>query len=153
MTATLQSPAAAAAAAPLHPPLDRAVQAAKAVAHPARLRLLAMLADGPLCVCQMTAVLKLAASTVSGHLLELKRGGLVEEEKRGKWVEYRLRTGGPFARLVREAIALAADDPMAAADRETIRGVTSVPVEVFCRTGAPGRAPAAAPRATRRARR
>ncbi len=117
------------------PPLDRAVQAAKAVAHPARLRLLAMLRDGPLCVCQMTAVLRLATSTVSGHLLELKRGGLVAEEKRGKWVEYHLRAGGPFARLLDEALALVADDPVAAADRDAVRGVTAVPVEVFCRTG------------------
>ncbi len=127
---TARAPAAA-----LEPPLDRAVQAAKAVAHPARLRLLAMLRDGPLCVCQMTAVLKLATSTVSGHLLELKRGGLVAEEKRGKWVEYRLRAGGPFARLLDEALALVADDPVAAADRDAVRGVTAVPVEVFCRTG------------------
>ena len=142
-------------AAPLDPPLDRAVQAAKAVAHPARLRLLAMLRDGPLCVCQMTAVLKVATSTVSGHLLELKRAGLVAEEKRGKWVEYRLRADGPFTRLLGEALALVDDDPAAAADRDAVRGVTAVPVEVFCRTGsaARGRRPASAPGRNRRPRR
>ena len=131
------------------------MQAAKAVAHPARLRLLAMLRDGPLCVCQMTAVLQLATSTVSGHLLELKRGGLVAEEKRGKWVAYRLRADGPFTRLLDEALALVADDPVAAADRDAVRGVTAVPVEAFCRSGlaAPGRRAAAAPAQVRRPRR
>jgi DNA-binding transcriptional ArsR family regulator len=117
-----------------HPPLALTVQAAKAVGHPARLRLLSMLGAGPLCVCQMTAVLGLAPSTVSGHLLELRRGGLVTEEKHGKWVEYRLLTDGPYGRLIEETLALLADDPAVAADRVRIRQVTAVPVEVFCRT-------------------
>ena len=43
----------------------------KAAGHPARLRILNMLRPGALCVCQITAVLQLAASTVSAHLAEL----------------------------------------------------------------------------------
>lgn len=142
-----------------HPPLALAVQAAKAVGHPARLRLLSMLGGGPLCVCQMTAVLGLAPSTVSGHLLELRRGGLVAEEKHGKWVEYRLRTDGPYGRLIEETLALLAGDPAIAADRVRIRQVTAVPVEILCRTdskvpkvrastrkrSAPGRTPGSPP--------
>jgi len=137
---------------PLDPPLPQAVRAAKAVAHPARVRLLAMLRDGPLCVCQLTAVLKLATSTVSGHLLELRRGGLVVEEKRGKWVEYRLRAGGPFARLVGETLALVEGDPAVSADRDAVRGVTAVPVEIFCRTASAGRRFERRPPARRRTR-
>jgi ArsR family transcriptional regulator len=71
-------------------PIARLVQTHKAIAHPVRLRLLAMLRTGPLCVCQMTVVVKLAASTVSEHLSELRRAGLVAERKEGRWVEYRL---------------------------------------------------------------
>src|ERR1035437_10446284 len=71
-------------------PLSAATAAAKALGHPARLRLLAMLSGGPLCVCQMTAVLGAAPSTVSEHLRELKRAGLLVEEKDGKFVSYRL---------------------------------------------------------------
>jgi len=55
--------------------LDALVELGKGLAHPARLRMLAMLAGGELCVCQMTAVLELAASTVSQHLAVLERGG------------------------------------------------------------------------------
>ena len=118
-----------------HPPLALAVQAAKALGHPARMRLVAMLRPRPLCVCQMTAVLALAPSTVSAHLLELRRAGLVSEARRGKWVEYRLRADGPFHRLISQTLALVEDDPTTAADRDQVRGIVAVPVEVFCRTG------------------
>ncbi len=63
---------------------------AKALAHPARIRLLAMLDGGELCSCQLAAVLGLAQSTVSAHMAELRRAGLVEEDKRGRWVYSRL---------------------------------------------------------------
>jgi len=71
--------------------LDDLVELAKGLAHPTRLRLLAMLAGGELCVCQMTAILELAPSTVSQHLSVLDRGRLVAERKEGKLVFYRLR--------------------------------------------------------------
>src|SRR5512146_2972049 len=71
-------------------PLTRLVQLHKAIGHPVRLRLLAMLREGPLCVCQMTVVTRLAASTVSEHLSELRRAGLLSERKEGRWVECRL---------------------------------------------------------------
>ncbi|HUF17454.1 MAG TPA: metalloregulator ArsR/SmtB family transcription factor [Thermoanaerobaculia bacterium] len=71
-------------------PLARLVQIHKAIAHPTRLRLLAALRGGPLCVCQMTVVVKLAASTVSEHLSELRKAGLITDRKEGRWVEYRL---------------------------------------------------------------
>jgi ArsR family transcriptional regulator len=67
-------------------PLNRLVQIHKALGHPVRLRLLAALRTGPLCVCQMTVVVKLAASTVSEHLSELRRAGLLSLRKEGRWV-------------------------------------------------------------------
>ena len=84
------------------PSVRQVVGVAKALGHPARLRMLAMLARGaPLCVCQMTSVLELAPSTVSGHLNELRRSGLVSEEKAGKVVYYRLDERGEAADAVR----------------------------------------------------
>ena len=76
--------------------LPTLVDAVKALAHPGRLRMLAMLQGGDLCVCQMTAVLDLAASTVSSHLSDLRRAGLVTERKSGKWVHYHLIDAGPL---------------------------------------------------------
>ena len=62
----------------------------KALGHGGRLRILAMLRAGPLSVCQIAAVLDAPVSTVSGHLLELRRTGLVVERRQGKWVYYSL---------------------------------------------------------------
>lgn len=47
-----------------------------------------MLQIRPLCVCEITSILKLAASTVSQHLSILKKEGFLLEEKDGKWVNY-----------------------------------------------------------------
>lgn len=108
------------------------VRAHKALAHPGRLRILAMLRGGPLCVCQMTAVLKLAPSTVSAHLSELRRADLVTERKEGKWVEYRLaddqagtRASVSWERLER--------DPAVLRDRALLRELRKVSLEKLCR--------------------
>ena len=66
--------------------LESSVATARALGHPARLRTIAMLRSGELCVCQITEVLGLAPSTVSAHLKELKQAGLITERKDGKWV-------------------------------------------------------------------
>jgi DNA-binding transcriptional ArsR family regulator len=115
--------------------LPALVAAAKAMGHPTRLRLLAMLQSGSLCVCQMTAVLGLAASTVSGHLAELRRAGLVTERKEGKWVEYSLADrGGPSA-LLRPVLAQLARDPESGRDAATVAALRRVPRETLCEVG------------------
>ncbi len=116
-------------------PLSDLVEVAKALGHPARLRVLAMLRHGPLCVCQMTSVLDLAGSTVSVHLSELRRAGLVAEQKRGKWVHYRLITAGPLGRLLRQVLRLGDDDPQIRNDARVIEELRAIPVDVLCRAG------------------
>ena len=49
-----------------------------------------MLQIKPLCVCEITDILGLAASTVSTHLTILKRAGFIEDYKEGKWINYSL---------------------------------------------------------------
>ncbi len=65
----------------------------KALGHPARLRMVDALADGEKCVCELVDVAGLAWSTVSRHLAVLKSAGVLEDEKRGQQVFYRLRLG------------------------------------------------------------
>lgn len=108
------------------------VQTAKALAHPARLRLLAMLAGGELCVCQMIAVLELAPSTVSEHLSVLARGRLVAERREGKLAFYRLREDGPAAALLPPLLGLLAGEPAAKADRALTARLRRVPVAALC---------------------
>jgi ArsR family transcriptional regulator, arsenate/arsenite/antimonite-responsive transcriptional repressor len=111
------------------------VQVAKALGHPTRLRILAMVQGRALCVCQMTALLGGAASTVSGHLNELRRSGLVVEDKQGKLVFYRLDGSSPFAALVTNALASVGDDEAISLDRALIERVRAVPIEVLTRPG------------------
>jgi DNA-binding transcriptional ArsR family regulator len=64
----------------------------KALAHPARLLIVDELADhGERCVCDLTEVIGSDMSTVSRHLAQLKEAGIIEDEKRGKMIFYRLR--------------------------------------------------------------
>ncbi len=71
----------------------------KALSEEIRLRILALLQDGELCVCDLMAVLELPQSTVSRHLTYLRHAGLVEGERRGVWMYYRLLdSGDPLAR-------------------------------------------------------
>lgn len=63
----------------------------KALAHPTRLFVVDELAKGERCVCELTELIGDDISTVSKHLAILKRAGLVEDDKRGLQVWYRLR--------------------------------------------------------------
>jgi len=78
----------------------------KALADPTRLTMLAALCkvQGPVCICDFTAALDLSQPTISHHMARLKDAGLVESEKRGIWVFYRLsdRVDGTTKRLLGE---------------------------------------------------
>ncbi len=63
----------------------------KALAHPARLLIVDLLAGGPKCVCVIQKSVASDMSTVSKHLSVLKNAGIVQTEKRGVQVYYRLR--------------------------------------------------------------
>lgn len=63
----------------------------KALAHPTRLWMAEELADGERCVCEFVEAIGADFSTVSKHLSVLKQAGIVEVDKRGKQVFYRLK--------------------------------------------------------------
>src|SRR5437879_8362621 len=64
----------------------------KALADPTRLTMVASLwkAEAPICICDFTAGLDLSQPTLSHHMRKLKDARLVESEKRGIWMYYRL---------------------------------------------------------------
>jgi ArsR family transcriptional regulator len=65
----------------------------KALADPARLRLLSLVAShegGEACVCDLLDAFDLSQPTISHHLKVLHDAGLLEREKRGVWVYYRV---------------------------------------------------------------
>jgi len=100
------------------------VDTLKALAHPVRLRILGLLREGELCVCQVATVLELAPSTVSEHLTELRRTGLVREWKVGRWVHVAL-SDEPSVRPMLEVLwpLLASAATVLAKDRKLARAL------------------------------
>jgi DNA-binding transcriptional ArsR family regulator len=68
----------------------RRAETFKALGHPARLQMVDLLGDGERCVCELVEAVGLGWSSVSRHLAVLKAAGVVEDEKRGLQVFYRL---------------------------------------------------------------
>jgi ArsR family transcriptional regulator len=75
----------------------------KALADPVRLRLLSLIAaadEGEACACDLTGPTGRSQATVSHHLSQLTKAGLLHREQRGKWAWFRLdreRLGGVCA--------------------------------------------------------
>ena len=69
----------------------------KALADQTRLTMVASLwkAEAPVCICDFTASLGLSQPTISHHMGKLKEAGLVESEKHGIWMYYRLSEALP----------------------------------------------------------
>lgn len=98
----------------------------KALSDPNRLRILKMLQMRDLCVCEITDVLGLAPSTVSKHLSVLRDAGFINEEKDGKWVNYKLnnRPADPAsASLISMMHVLLEDVEMIKKDRKAVQTV------------------------------
>jgi len=115
--------------------LEFSVAAARALGHPARLRTIAMLRSGELCVCQITEVVGLAPSTVSAHLKELKQARLVTERKDGRWVYFSLADNENTRSWIDAALSQLADDPQLSADSGLVAELRRLPVEELCRFG------------------
>ncbi len=94
----------------------------KALGDTTRLRILNLLRDDELCVCDLFAVLGLPQSTVSRHLAILRRAGWVDDRRRGSWMYYRL-TGDAQARLLLDPLlARMTDCERARDDLQVLRG-------------------------------
>jgi ArsR family transcriptional regulator, arsenate/arsenite/antimonite-responsive transcriptional repressor len=84
-------------------PMRQFMAITKALSDENRVRILLMLRQEELCVCQIVSVLGLSASTVSKHLSILHQAQLLDSTRRGKWVYYRL-AGAQSPRSVQEAL-------------------------------------------------
>jgi ArsR family transcriptional regulator len=99
-------------------PLDedaatRMAAALRVLADPGRLRILSLVRAQPdheACVCHLTEALGLSQPTVSHHLRVLYDAGLLERERRGTWVYYRIVRGA-----LDELLAALGDEPASSA--------------------------------------
>jgi ArsR family transcriptional regulator len=91
---------------------DRRAEVLKALAEPARWRIVQRLGVEELCVCHLVEDLDIAQPLVSHHLKVLRAAGLVESERFKQWTYYR---------LLPDAVSLVADD-LTALTRRANRG-------------------------------
>jgi ArsR family transcriptional regulator, arsenate/arsenite/antimonite-responsive transcriptional repressor len=75
------------------------IKVMKALSDPNRVKILKMLQQKAMCVCEIQAALDIAQPTVSKHLKSLECAGLVSHMKEGLWVNYHLTDGSksPYA--------------------------------------------------------
>jgi ArsR family transcriptional regulator len=108
----------------------------KALSDRNRVRALLALSERELCICQITALLDLAPSTVSKHMTILRQAGLVEVQKSGRWVNCRLAADDATS-SVRHAIAWVRDSlaasPEIRADRKRLKDILKIDPEILCR--------------------
>ncbi len=102
--------------------MKKAAQKFKALADETRLRIIALLAEGELCVCDLMAILELPQSTVSRHLAYLRHAGWVADRRQGMWMFYRLAGGDEawFGELLALLKAHLPNQPQAERDRRAL---------------------------------
>jgi len=94
-----------------------AISPLKAVGDINRVRILKMLEDRDMCVCEVREVLDISTSTVSQHLSILRDAELIVDTKDGKWVNYQLNRDSEDP-LVRSVLALMSNS---FEDEETVK--------------------------------
>jgi ArsR family transcriptional regulator len=62
----------------------------QAIVDPTRVRVIAALRQGDLCVCELVDALEISQSTLSTHLQVLRQTGMVTTRKEGRWIYYSL---------------------------------------------------------------
>ncbi len=108
---------------------------AKAISDETRVRILKLLEERELCVCQLMEILGMGQSTVSKHLGILRNAGLVDARKDGTWTFYRVADEAvndvnlAFNDFVRKALD---DDDRVAADLRRARAVLKKPLSSIC---------------------
>ena len=105
--------------------MDTTLATLKALAHPDRLRTLALLAEGELTVGELTEALQVSQPRVTQYITALEAVGLVERLREGTWVFSRLRRGGEGAQalLATTLASLPRGDARLAADRDRLAAV------------------------------
>lgn len=98
--------------------MDRLVNFGKALADPTRVRILNLLRQHELCVCEIVDALELSGSTLSTHLQTLRTAEIVKTEKRSSWIIYSIR---PSARVAIDAAFQHFDIHHDRCDRDQVR--------------------------------
>lgn len=111
----------------------------QALADETRLRLLHLMGEQEICVCFFVEVLDQPQPYISRHLAYLRRAGLVEVRRDGKWMHYRIARSlsEGAAAVLREALAWAGDEKAMRADVKRLTKACCKPHKFAALEGAP----------------
>jgi ArsR family transcriptional regulator, arsenate/arsenite/antimonite-responsive transcriptional repressor len=100
--------------------MNELVHIFKALSDETRLRVIKLLEEGELCVCDITAALDMVQPKVSFHLSALKVAGLIKDRKEGKWIHYSLNEKELFRRMLILSACERMNGPLIVADRKRL---------------------------------
>lgn len=100
--------------------MDQLISFARALSDATRWRLLRLVRDEALCVCELADILEMPQSSVSSHLQVIRKAGLLASERCEKWIYYKLepRYRGLLAELETFFSVSPATDPVMKTDAE-----------------------------------
>lgn len=108
-----------------------------------RLRLLNLMRDQEICVCYFVEILEQGQPKISRHLAYLRRAGIVEARRDGKWMHYRIVMPPNIgaAQVLSQTLAWLKEDRAMQADRARFSKACCRPAKFAALEGAPLPAP------------
>jgi ArsR family transcriptional regulator len=104
-----------------------------------RLRLLNLMGEQEICVCYFVEILEQGQPKISRHLAYLRRAGIVEARREGKWMHYRIvmspNTGA--AQVLRQTLTWLKEEKAMQADRVRLTKACCTPAKFVALQGAP----------------
>lgn len=104
-----------------------------------RLRLLNLMSEQEICVCYLVEILALGQPKISRHLAYLRRAGMVEARREGKWMHYRIVMPPNIgaAQVLRQTLAWLKEEKSMQADRARLSKACCTPAKFAILQGAP----------------
>lgn len=111
----------------------------QALGDPTRLRLLNLMGEHEICVCYFVQILGEPQPKISRHLAYLRRAGIVDARREGKWMHYRIAAAEHpgAARLLRQTLATLAEQKAMQADRARLERACCDPGRLVTLAAAP----------------
>jgi ArsR family transcriptional regulator len=110
-----------------------------ALADPTRLRLLNLMNGREVCVCYFVEILNQGQPKISRHLAYLRRAGVVEARREGKWMHYRIELPGDVraASILNATLKSFENDPQMQSDLKRLGQACCEPQQFVALIGAP----------------
>ncbi|MBK1818050.1 winged helix-turn-helix transcriptional regulator [Luteolibacter yonseiensis] len=93
----------------------------KALADPTRWRIIRLVMDQALCVCELADILEMPQSSVSSHVQIIRKAGLLESEKCEKWTYFQI--DGDYRKIIRSLAKFFSDSDNLISQTDTVRSI------------------------------